>query len=180
MKPKDSELIKDYLDGDETAFDALMTRYQEEVFHLVRSVVFDLEDAKDVTQRTFIKAFNNLKKLRKRDSFRAWLFRIAINMARDQLRRKKEHMELEPWMKVDVENGPERELLKKEIKESIKKAIMNLPPKQHMVVSLRLLKGLSFKEIAKHLDMKEETARTNFFFGIKGVRTFLQQRGLGV
>ena len=178
MNKKDAELIKDYLNGDETAFDALMTRYQEEVFRLVRSVVFDLEDAKDVTQRAFIKAFNNLKKLRKRGSFKAWVFRIAINLARDHLRAKKEHLELESWMKVDMENGPEKHLLKQEIRDLIKKAIMNLPPRQHMVVSLRLIKEMGFKEISRHLGIKEETARTNFFFGIKGVRTFLQQKGL--
>ncbi len=180
MEKKDAELIKDYLNGDETAFDVLMTRYQEDVFRLVRSVVFDLEDAKDITQKAFIKAFNNLKKLRKRDSFRSWLFKIAINLSRDHLRTKKEHLELEPWMKVDMENAPEKSLIKREIKDSVKKAIMNLPPKQHLVVSLRLIKGMSFKEISRHLNIKEETARTNFFFGIKGVRTFLQQQGLGL
>ncbi len=180
MKKRDEDLISDYLDGNETAFDTLMRRYQEDVFSLVRSVVLDQEDARDVTQKTFIKAFNNLERLRKRESFRAWLFRIAINMSRDHLRSRRQHLELKPWMKADMDNGPEKKLLAREIGQWVKRAIMNLPPRQQMVVSLRLIKGMSFKDISDHLHIREQTARTNFFFGIKGVRNFLSQKGLGI
>ena len=178
MTGNDSDLIKAWLEGDEGAFVALMTRYQEQVFRLVRSMVFDIEDAKDITQRAFIKVFNNLGRLRKKDSFKSWLFKIAVNLARDHLRTRKNHQALEAWMEKGTGNTPEKRLISREIKEHIKEALFSLPPRQQVVVSLRLLYGLSFKEIADYLDIKEKTARTNFHFGIKGLRNLIAQRGL--
>ncbi len=179
MTGNDSDLIKAWLEGDEGAFVALMKRHQEQVFRLVRSMVFDIEDAKDITQRAFIKVFNNIGRLRKKDSFKSWLFKIAVNLARDHLRTRKNHLTLEAWMEKGTGNTPEKRLISREIKEHIKEALLSLPPRQQVVVSLRLLNGLSFKEIADYLEIKEKTARTNFHFGIKGLRNLIAQRGLG-
>ncbi len=179
MTGNDSDLINAWLhDGDERAFSALMTRYQEQVFYLVRSMVLDVEDAKDVTQKAFIKAFNNLKRLRKKDNFRGWLFKIAVNLARDHLRTRRKHLALEPWTEKGTQITPERRMMDREIKRHLKEALLSLPPRQQEVVSLRLLKGLSFKEISHLLDMKEKTARTNFHFGLKALRALMAQRGL--
>ena len=179
MTVNDSDLINAWLqNGDEKAFSALMTRHQEQVFYLVRSIVLDVEDAKDVTQKAFIKAFNNLKSLRKKDSFRGWLFKIAVNLARDHLRTRRKHLALEPWTEKGTEVTPEKRMMDREINRHFKEALLSLPPRQQEVVGLRLLKGLSFKEISHLLDVKEKTARTNFHFGLKALRAVMAKRGL--
>jgi len=179
MAPSDQDLITSYLNGDDSAFDILMDRYQQPVYYMIRSMIFDNEEAKDITQKTFIKAFNNLKRLRDKKSFKSWLFRIAVNLTKDHLRQKKEHQPFEHWM-VQENNPkaiPERTVLLSEIKHYIKLALDSLPPRQHQVVSLRLLSGHSFREIANLLEIKEESARSNFHFGVRALRGFLLKMG---
>ncbi len=157
-----------------------MSRYQRQVFYLVKSLVFDSEEAGDITQKTFIAAFKNLNKLRNRGMFKQWLLRIAANKARDHLKTKKESIEFEGWMEPDCKNIPEKRIIEKDMVRWIKRALNGLPARQKEVVSFRIFHGFSFNEIAGILDIKEATARTNFHFGIKALRKDLLKQGSGI
>ena len=178
MKERDEELIADFLDGRSEAFEVLVMKYQREVFYLVKSLVFDKEEAKDITQQSFITAFSKLKRLRKRKQFRNWLLKIAVNVTRDHLRRKKTNIEFEGWMEPDFRNIPERLTIEKDMVRNVQVAISLLPVRQQEIVSLRLIHGLSFGEIAHILEIKKETARSNFHFGIKNLRKHLSRWGI--
>lgn len=178
MITRDKDLVTAFLDGNAEAFEELMGRYQREVFYLVKSLVFDTEEAGDITQRSFIAAFRNLKKLKEREKFRQWLIKIAINLARDHLKTRKSELEFEGWMEPDCRNIPEKRVIEKDLNKNVKEALSLLPVRQQEVVNLRIFQGFSFHEIARILEIKKTTARTNFHFGIKTLRKHLIRRGI--
>ncbi len=173
----DSQLIHDFLNGDEDAFHTLVARYQRQLFYCVKSVVFNSEDAKDITQEAFIRAFNNLKKLKNRDSFKNWLFQIAMNLSKDHLRKKKELVELGNWIQ-DEKYAIEKEIAGKDLAKRIKVILESMPPKQRMILSLYLLKEMKPKEIANYLNMNQATVRTNLHFGLKNLRSLMTSEGV--
>jgi|Deesub1362B_J571_1020462.scaffolds.fasta_scaffold00236_23 RNA polymerase sigma-70 factor (ECF subfamily) len=175
----DEQLVEECIKGDIEAFDALVVRYQKEVFYLVRGLVMDIEEAKDITQKTFIKAFRRLKKLRNRKKFRQWLLSIAINTAKDSLRSVKTSI-MEPPNVVDCKADPEEETIKKEQKRLLLEAIGSLSTRQKEVVLLRIYHGLRFHEIAEMLNITPESVRTSFHFGIKNLSKTLREKGYEV
>ncbi len=175
----DEQLVEECIKGDIEAFDALVVRYQKEVFYLVRGLVMDTEEAKDITQKTFIKAFRRLKKLRNRKKFRQWLLSIAINTVKDSFRSVKT-INLEPPEVVDCKTDPEEEAVKKERKRLILEAIRSLSTRQREVVLLRIYHGFRFHEIAEMLGITPGSARTNFHFGIKNLSKTLREKGYEV
>lgn len=172
----DEKLITAFMRGKEGAFEDLMAKYQRPLFYMVRGMVFDVEEARDITQKAFIKAFRRLKSLKNRSQFRGWLYRIAANQALDYLKIRKENLEYEGWMVPDCRTGPEPNLIRKDLKKQIMEAINCLPPRQHQVLNLRLISDLSFREISEILEIKQETARSNFHFAMKGLRELLRKR----
>ncbi len=180
MALTDHDLITAYLNGDDRSFEILVDRYQHSLYYTVRSIIFDGEEAKEITQRAFVRAFNNLKRLKNKKNFRSWLFRIAINLTRDHIRKRKTHHSIKSWMTNgnNPTDMPEQAMLASEIKHYIKLALDSLPPRQRQVVTLRLLKGFSFKEIANLLEIKEESARSSFHFGIKRLKKQLSEMGI--
>ena len=178
MSKRDGDLVTAFLGGKEEAFEELMSRHQQQVFYVVKSLVFDVDEARDITQKAFIAAFKNLKRLRNRQMFRHWLYRIAVNHARDHLKSRKEKLEYQGWMEPDCTNVPEKRIIERDLVKQVKDMLKGLPMRQQEVVSLRIFHGLSFKEIAEILEIKEATARTNFHFGIKLLRKGLVERGI--
>ena len=175
---KDSKKISAFLRGNERAFEDLMKKYQRQIFYLVRAMVADTEEARDITQKTFIIAFNKLHFLKKKDQFKAWLFKIAVNKARDHLKTKKEGMEFEAWMSSDRGPSPEAACMKNDLKRLIRDALSCLPPRQKEVIVLRIFQDLDFKDIALILEMKSGTARANFHFGLIKIRDHLRKSGV--
>lgn len=79
---RDEELVSEFIDGKEKAFEELMDRYQKPMFYFIKAMVLDTEEARDITQKVFIRALNNLSGLGKGEQFRSWLYSIALNLAR--------------------------------------------------------------------------------------------------
>ena len=119
-----------------------------------------------------------MRKLKEREKFRQWLLKIAVNLARDHLKTRKAKLEFEGWMEPDCRNIPEKRIIEKDLKENVKEALNLLPVRQREVVNLRIFQGFSFQEIARILEIKKTTARTNFHFGIKTLRNHLAKRGI--
>ena len=159
---KDIELIKAFQVGKKAAFDELVLSHKDKVFNLCYWFVRDYQDADDLAQDVFFKAFKALKNFRFESAFSTWIYRIAVNTCKNRLksfqyRLKKKIVHLNktsagsnPGDEIaDESNSPEIELGKKERMRLIKAAINSLPPNKKAVVVLRDIEGLSYGEISE-------------------------------
>jgi RNA polymerase sigma-70 factor (ECF subfamily) len=170
----DRELAEQFRGGDRTAFDQLVRRHQKGVWRIVWRYVRRDADASDVTQQVFVRAFRGLATFRGAATVRSWLYRIAINAALSWLRdhRREQPAEIAEDALVEAHPGPSQ-LAKSEDGIRLRAAIAQLPPKQKMVLELRVFDDLSFKEVAELADCTENTAKVNFHYAVKRLRDIL-------
>ncbi len=173
----DAELAERFRSGERAAFDQIVRRHQQGVWHLVRRYVGREADASDVTQQTFVRAFRGLAGFRGAASVRSWLYRIAINCALSWLR---DHRREEPTELADdaltVASPVLAQLMGGQEGARLRAAIVKLPPKQKLVLELRVFDDLSFKEVAELADCSENTAKVNFHYAVKRLREILGDR----
>lgn len=160
--------------GDRAAFETLVRRYQQPVFYLCLRYLKNDADAADATQRAFVKAYQGLDGFRGQASFRTWLFRIAINLSLNHLRdhKRERPAPLAEDTLVEAATGAQR-LLGRERSRALRAAIDELPPKQRMVLELRVWSELPFKEVAELADCSENAAKVNFHYAVKRLREIL-------
>jgi RNA polymerase sigma-70 factor, ECF subfamily len=170
----DRELAERFQSGDRTAFEQIVRRHQRGVWHLARRYVKRDADASDVTQLVFVRAFRGLGTFRGAASVRSWLYRIGINCALSWLRdhRREEPTEIADDALTDANPAPAR-LLVGEEGARLRRAVAQLPPKQKLVLELRVFDDLSFKEVAELADCTENTAKVNFHYAVKRLRDIL-------
>jgi RNA polymerase sigma-70 factor, ECF subfamily len=173
----DRELAERFHQGDRAAFDQIVRRHQKSIWYLVRRYVKRDADASDVTQQTFVRAFRGFAAYRGAATVRSWLYRIAINCALSWLRdhRREEPTELAEDALVEAGAAPGR-LIDGERGAQLRAAIAHLPPKQKLVLELRVFDDLSFKEVAELADCTENTAKVNFHHAVKRLRDILGER----
>lgn len=170
----DAQLVKRVQKGDKKAFDLLVLKYQQRIIKLVSRYVRDPTDALDVAQDAFLKAYRALPNFRGDSAFYTWLYRIAINTAKNYLvtqsrrpmesenfRLEGEQVELESMLK-DLAT-PESLLITDEIKETIAEAIEQLPDDLRTAINLREVEGLSYEEIADVMTCPIGTVRSRIF-----------------
>jgi len=174
MADPDRELAERFRGGERAAFDQLVRRHQKGVWHLVRRYVKRDADASDVTQLAFVRAFRGLAAFRGAASVRSWLYRIAINCALSWLRdhRREEPTEIAEDALVDANPAPGN-LIDGQEGTRLRVAIAQLPPKQKLVLELRVFDDLSFKEVAELASCTENTAKVNFHYAVKRLRDIL-------
>lgn len=163
-------------DGDQRAFGLLVDRYHAGVYRLALSLVSEADAAQDVVQNAFLKAWRALESFRGDAAFRSWLFTIAANEARGQLRRRGRRREtaLDAVAPVEAKGpDPEEEAMVSEEAARARRALASLPEKQRLSVSLRLDEGLSFREIGELIGSSEGAARVNYFHGIRRLRELM-------
>jgi RNA polymerase sigma-70 factor (ECF subfamily) len=170
----DQELVLRVQQGDKSAYDLLVIKYQHKVIQLVNRYVKDPSESQDVAQEAFIKAYRALGNFRGDSAFYTWLYRIAINTAKNYLvsrSRRNSSYEVDIQDAEQVENAsqlqgmetPERLLLNQEIVETIKTAIDNLPEEMRIAIMLREFEGMSYEEIAQAMDCPVGTVRSRIF-----------------
>ncbi len=170
----DLELVERVRRGDKKAFDLLVLKYQQKVANLISRYVRDGSEVFDVTQEAFIKAYRALPKFRGDSAFYTWLYRIAINTAKNHLAAKgrrppAEDVEadtaeqLETGQKLRDVDTPERLLLKDEIARTIRQAVEELPEDLRTAITLRELEGMSYDEIAQAMECPIGTVRSRIF-----------------
>ena len=168
----DRELIKEYQNGYEEAFNELVRRYLGLVHGFFQKVTNDEMEAEDLSQTVFIKLFKSLKKFRFESEFNTYLYRVNANTANTYFKRNKWrnilHLDQVEDPKYE-DNIQDREWKKEEIWNAIGK----LPKKQRLVVTMRISEMLPFKNIADILDMSEGTAKVNFHHGMKRIKVLL-------
>lgn len=170
----DAELAERFRNGDRAAFDQIVRRHQKGVWYLVRRYVKRDADASDVTQQAFVRAFKGLAAFRGAATVRSWIYRIAINCALSWLRdhRREEPTEIAEDALTETNDAPAK-LMGREEGGRLRAAIAQLPPKQKLVLELRVFDDLSFKEVAELADCTENTAKVNFHYAVKRLRELL-------
>ena len=181
----DVEMIRAVRGGDATAYRGLVEKYQGRVYHMVYGMVRNREDARDITQDAFVKAYNNLGSFREQSSFYTWLYRIAMNLAIDFLRKAKRRGESsfdEQIASKDADGGideahtqdsPSKTLERKQLMGTIMDALEKLPADQKQIILLRELEGLSYKEIAEVVGIPEGTVMSRLFYARKKLQKLL-------
>ncbi len=170
----DKELVQRVQQGDKKSFDLLVLKYQNRIIKLVSRYVREPSDAMDVAQEAFLKAYRALPNFRGDSAFYTWLYRIAINTAKNHLvslsRRPAEaHLENSDGEQMDVEElqkdiaTPENLLLADEIKHTILDAMRKLPEDLRVAITLREVDGLTYEEIAEAMDCPIGTVRSRIF-----------------
>ena len=159
--------------GDRGAFDELVLRHQPAIRRLVRRYVQD-DVASDVMQRAFEQAFVKIATFRAESSFRAWLFRIAVNTALNEVRgsARAAHAPLEDIASLSHSLKTSK-LVAAEVWRKVTARLEDLPPKQRMVLELRIFHDLSFDEIATIVDSSADAAKMNFHHAVKHLRRFI-------
>jgi RNA polymerase sigma-70 factor, ECF subfamily len=170
----DQKLVVRAQRGEKTAFELLVRKYQHRVAKLVSRYVRDRAEVEDVTQETFIKAYRAINGFRGDSAFYTWLYRIAVNTAKNYLESQGRRP---PGTDLDAEGAealaqgeplrdvatPERHLLTDEIAATVRRAINALPPDLRMAITLREIEGLSYEEIAEVMECPIGTVRSRIF-----------------
>ena len=160
MDPSDAELISGYFLGDEKALEALFRRYFRQIYAFIYKYAGGAKDAEDITQKTFLKAWRNLKIFDKTKSFKTWLFTIAKNSAIDFSRKKKDVLLSEAKTLVDPALSPAELSERREIFRGLALSVGKLPQKYSDIISLRYDDGLSFANAARFLGEKLNTVKS--------------------
>jgi RNA polymerase sigma-70 factor (ECF subfamily) len=170
----DQALVERVQAGDKTAFDILVQKYQSKIIQLAYRYVHDQDEAMDIAQEAFIKAYKALGRFRGDSAFYTWIYRIAINTAKNYLvasNRRPPKADIDAGDAEQYEGAtglreyatPERMLLRDELKETIAGAIENLPDDLRTAITLRELEGMSYEEIAQAMDCPIGTVRSRIF-----------------
>ena len=182
----DQKLVLRVQKGDKTAFDLLVRKYQHRIAKLVSRYVRDRAEVDDVTQEAFIKAYRAIKGFRGDSAFYTWLYRIAINTAKNYLvalgrRPLSADMEMEEAESSAAVNinlrdtaTPERHLLADEIGRTVERSLAALPEDLRTAITLREIEGLSYEEIAEVMDCPIGTVRSRIFRAREAIDKELQ------
>jgi RNA polymerase sigma-70 factor (ECF subfamily) len=167
---QDSALVERYLAGDMTAFDELMIRYERQIYRVCYRFVDNRDDAMDLAQEVFIKAFEHLPSFRKESSLKTWLYRIAINHC---INYKKKHAR--EFVEVTEYTGSVRSSVhevmeQKEQRDHFRRLVQCLPPKQKAILELRINEQLSYEEIAQISGRSVSTIKASVFFALEKLR----------
>jgi RNA polymerase sigma-70 factor, ECF subfamily len=185
--PNDRELMRRCQTGDSDAFNDLVTRYRNRVFTVIYGMVRNEQEAWDLAQKSFLKAWRSIHRFKGQSSFYTWLYRIVTNVTIDALRRKGMHGEVEfddqialghvdPASRTTPSAAPlpHSRLDQKEIRQRIDEAIDKLSPGQRAVIVMREMEDLSYHEIAEILDCSIGTVMSRLFYARKKLQTLLR------
>ena len=170
----DEDLVKEFRKGNRNAFTELVNRYSRPLTMTILRIVRDAEDAKDISQAVFLKAFEGLSGFMMASSFKTWLYRIAMNSVKDHLRKRKwTVMGPFPEDRPDPAKSPiERMEAASDLKQ-LRAAVARLPEKQRLTLQLRIYEEMDYREIARVLGGTAGAARANFFKATKTLREHL-------
>lgn len=175
------ELIERAKRGDRQAFGVLVERYQRRVVGVAQAVAHNREDALELAQEAFVRAFENLPRFESRSSFSTWLYRIAVNLAIDFRRRETRHvvlrgLEAESELRRIPSHADDayRAVRRSELSERIRKALDQLTPEHRAVILLREVEGLSYDEISDTLDVPRGTVMSRLHYARNRLRGLLK------
>ena len=187
-REQEAAIVRKVLGGDANAFETLVLEYEKNVYNIALRMTGNSEDAADMTQEAFIKAYNSLQSFRGDSKFSVWLYRIVSNVCLDFLRSKNRR----PTVSLSVEDddgedaqldvadesqSPELLLDRKLTRDSVRRGLDSLPPDYRQILLLREIQGLSYDEIAQALSLEVGTVKSRIFRARKRLCTFLIDDG---
>ena len=180
MNPdRDGELVERYLTGDTAAFDEIMVRYERQIYRICYRFVENREDAMDLAQDVFIKAFEHLATFRRESSLKTWLYRIAMNHCINHVKKhSQEFVEVTEYT-GSVHASVHAQLEDREQREHFRRLVKLLPPKQKAILELRINEHLSYEEIAKISGRSISTIKASVFFALEKLRKLVKDPSAG-
>ena len=185
---EEMRIIAKVLDGDTNAFEVLVEDQKKVVFNLSLRMLGNEEDAYDISQDAFLKAYTNLSSFRGDCKFSSWLYKLTTNLCLDFIRKRNRH-KVVPLVYED-DNGdseyleipdetysPESLTEQKQLRESVRKGLNQLPPQQREILVLREIGGLRYDEIGRQLDLEEGTVKSRIFRARKKLCDILSRDG---
>ena len=187
-REQEAEVIRRVQTGDGNAFEALVTAYEKNVYNLALRMTGNAQDAEDVAQEAFLKAYNSLDSFRGESKFSVWLYRIVSNLCLDFLRRQKRRPASslsveddegeETQLDIpDVSQSPEELLERRLTREAVRQGLAQLPAEQRQILLLREIQGLSYEEIGQALSLEPGTVKSRIFRARKRLCAFLLADG---
>jgi len=186
----DEELIQKFKAGNVNAFNQLVWRWEKPIFNFILKMCGDIDTSKDICQRTFIRAYNSLRKLKSPEKFKSWLYQIALNLCRDEIRShsKRNWVSLEK-IQADSDDGaalpeslrsqransPEHQWEKTELCLYLAEALKQIPEEQRVVIIMKEYQGLKFSEIAEILNQSINTIKSRMYYGLTALRKVFEQ-----
>jgi RNA polymerase sigma-70 factor (ECF subfamily) len=186
MSPSDEELVERFQNGERSAFDVLVRRWDRKIQGAIYRLMGPGEDVRDLSQEALLKAYRGLGTFKKEARFSSWLYQIALNVCRDRMRRVRGRStlsfeELPESGEIPGDTGPSAlELIEsRDLSRRVAAAVAALPEEQREVVVLKEYQGLTFLEIAEALDLPLSTVKTRLYRGLGQLRQQLVRQGIG-
>lgn len=178
-KPSSESLVARILEGETSAFERIVDENEQTIFNLAYRMVHNYEDARDITQSVFIKAYENLHSYNPSFKFFSWLYRIAINecLNHNSKRRKSEELTWDPPVRA---HNPEDQLALNETSAQISAALMKLKATYRTVLVLKHFNDFSYKEIGEILQIPEKTVKSRLFTARQLLKEQLVEQGFSI
>jgi RNA polymerase sigma-70 factor, ECF subfamily len=183
----DAELVRQAQDGDSAAFDALVSRYRSRIFGMIYNMVHNEQDAWDLAQDSFVKAWKSIARFRGQSSFYTWIYRIVMNVTIDSLRKKQirgaaefddaiQLREIDPASRTvpHADALPHEQMEHQEIRTRIDAAIAELSPEHRAVILMKEIEGMQYHEIAESLGCSIGTVMSRLFYARKKLQGLLR------
>lgn len=181
----DEELVAAVQSGDMQSLGQLVVRWERPLYRFVSRMVPRPEDAHDVCQETFLRVLNRADRFRSGSRFSTWMYQIALNLCRDQARRRRR------WGKIVDDDrdaptettaapglSPEAGTERSKMARAVRNGLLEIPAEQREVLILKEYEGLKFKEIAEVLSCPESTVKSRMYYGLNGLRSALARQGI--
>ena len=171
----DNSIVERYLAGDMSAFDELMIRYERQVYRVCYRFVNNRDDAMDLAQEVFIKAFEHLANFRRESSMKTWLYRIAMNHCINHVKKNaREFVEIRENI-GSTSASVHSEMENREQREQFRLLVKRLPPKQKAILEMRIHEQLSYEEIATMSGRSISTIKASVFFALEKLRKLVKE-----
>ena len=171
---QDRDLVQRCLEGQRDAASGLVDRYQKRLFNVALRMLYNVQDAEDVTQTVFLNAFLELRTYNPRYKFFSWIYRMTVNESLNMLKRRKPTVTLEDELDIRAPGAaPDRAA---EVQDRVEKALMSLKPDDRAVVVLRHFVSFSYQEIADVLEIPVRTVKSRLYTARERLRPTLRER----
>jgi len=177
IRNDDSELVKLCLAGDKLSFGLLVDKYQKPIFNIIYRMCHNLEDARDIAQRVFIRAFQRLDTFDCNKKFFSWLCRIAINESLNFLKQQKKMVEIPVSMPIG-EKGPEQMLDGNEQREQMRKALMEIESKYRILIILKHFQNFSYDQMSEIMHLPVKTIKSRLYSARQKLGQILVRNGM--
>lgn len=174
----EQDLVKRFQSGDVRAFNEIVTLFRERVYWVARRMIGSHDDADDIVQEVFVRAYEHLGTFRAEAGLYTWLYRITVNVSLNAIQKKKvrEYLKIDDIIESLDSGGEETDdaLLKQEYETLLEKAIAGLPAKQKMVFVMKYYEEISFEEMAKSLNKSVGGLKANYFHAVQKIQKYMR------